>query len=220
MSYNAENRKIKAAVTRQKIYDSAERLIASKDLSEISVESIVKMAGVSKGSFYVHFSSKDALILSLISDHVAKLDTDYKSFLDSFPDSTSAEVLLLSFIGKITDLMIEEVGVDKIKTIYRAQISRDFDTGVVMSYDRDIYKIFSGILKRGMKQGEFKTDIPIDILTKHFLMSIRGITYEWCIRYPEFHYKAEALSHFKILLEGLRKPSASINEIETAKVRE
>jgi hypothetical protein len=37
------------------------------------------------------------------------------------------------------------------------------------------------------------------------MMAIRGITYEWCIRYPDFDYKEEALRHFEILLAGIRK---------------
>jgi hypothetical protein len=36
------------------------------------------------------------------------------------------------------------------------------------------------------------------------MISLRGITYEWCIRYPDFDYKAQALSYFDLLLKGLR----------------
>jgi len=208
MSYNGESRKQKAAATKQKIYDSAEQLLALKDFSEISIDSIVKMAGVSKGSFYVHFTSKDALMASLISDHVLKLDMDYRSFLDSFPDNVSAETVILLLIDKIADLMIEKIGIDNIKAVYKAQISKDFDTGSVTNYSRGIYKRFSDLLERGIKRGEFETDLPLDMLTRHYMMAIRGITYEWCIRYPEFDYKTEALSHFNIMLAGLRKPPA------------
>lgn len=207
MSYNGESRKQKAAATKQKIYDSAKQLLASKDFSKISVDSIVKTAGVSKGSFYVYFTSKDALMASLMSDHAVKLDTDYRSFIDCFPDNVSAETMLLSLIGKIVDLMIEEIGIDNSKAVYKAQISKDFDTDSITNYNREIYKMFSDLLERGIKRGEFKTDLPLDMLSRHFMMAIRGITYEWCIRYPEFDYRTEALSHFKIMLTGLRKPA-------------
>jgi AcrR family transcriptional regulator len=207
MSYNGESRKQKAAAMKQKIYDSAEQLLASKDFREISVDSIVKTAGVSKGSFYVHFTSKDALMAALVSDHVIKVDSDYKGFLDSFPDDVLAETALLSLISKITGLIIEEIGIDNMKAVYKAQISKDFDTGSITNYNREIYKIFSDVLERGIKRGELKTDMPLDMLTRHFMMAIRGITYEWCIRYPEFDYQTEALSHFKIMLAGLRKPA-------------
>jgi hypothetical protein len=39
------------------------------------------------------------------------------------------------------------------------------------------------------------------------MLAIRGVTYEWCIRFPDYDYKAEALAHFTLLLKGLRAQS-------------
>ena len=203
MTYNGENRKINAQYTRQKIYESAKELFSSKDCNEVSVDLIVKKAGVSKGSFYVHYVSKGALVTSLIEDHVAKVDTDYRKFINSYTKESSTEVLFLSLIAKIADVLMD-IGCDKIQALYQAQITKDVDTGAVTSYNREIYKMFGNLLERGIKRAEFKTDMPPDILTKHFMMAIRGITYEWCIRYPDFDYKEEALTHFKLLLKALR----------------
>ena len=203
MAYNGENRKINAQHTKQKIYESATKLFLSKDFNEVSVNSIVKTAGVSKGSFYVHYSSKDAFVTSLIEAHVAKVDTDYRKFFNTYPIDSSTEALFLSLIGKIADVLMD-IGCDKLQVLYRAQITKDVDTGAVTSYNREIYKMFSDILDRGIKRGEFKTDMPLDVLTKHCMMAIRGITYEWCIRYPDFDYKTEALTHLKLVLKGLR----------------
>ncbi len=206
MPYNSENRRIKANDTRQKIYKSAEKLFASYAYHKVSVDEIVKMAGVAKGSFYVHFASKDALIAALISDYVAGLDTDYKDYLASLPDDTPAEATLLSFIGKIADVLIDHIGIGNMQAVYKAQITNDMNMEAVMDYNRDIYKMISSILERGIRRGEFKTDVPVEILTRHFMMAIRGVTYEWCIRYPDFDYKAEAMQHFRLLLDGLRNP--------------
>lgn len=203
MTYNGENRKILAQYTKQKIFESAKVLSSSRNYKEVSVDSIVKMAGVSKGSFYVYYASKDALFASLINEYVTKADTDYRSFLDSFPDDSPAEVLFISLIGKIADVLIE-IGCEKIQVLYQVQITKDMDTYAVTSYGRGLYKLFSAVLERGIKRGEFNTDIPLEVLTRHFMMAIRGITYEWCIRYPDFDYKTEALEHFKLLLKGLR----------------
>lgn len=50
----------------------------------------------------------------------------------------------------------------------------------VKGYDRDLYQMFADALER-------------------------GISYEWCIRYPDFDLKAEALSHFQILMESIQE---------------
>lgn len=203
MSYNGEKRRLEASKTKQKVFESAVRLFSSRDYSQVSVDSIVKLAGVSKGSFYLHYASKDALVTEIIKNQVAKVDTDYRRFIDSIPDDISTESLFLSMVDKITDVLME-IGCDKMQILYKAQITKDVDTGEVTSYNREIYKMFSDVLIRGIKRGELKTDISLEILTKHFMMAIRGVTYEWCVRYPEFDYKAEALLHFNLLLKGLR----------------
>lgn len=203
MSYNNESRRIKAEDTKQKICKSAEKLFSSRAYHEVSVDEIVKLAGVAKGSFYVHFDSKDTLITSLISDKIQHLDANYQNFLDSFPEDAPAQELLLSFIGKIADVLVEHIGVANMQAVYKAQITHDSYTKAVISYNRDIYKMFHDILERGIAREEFKTDMPVDALTMHFVLAIRGITYEWCIRYPDFDYKKQALAHFKLLLKGL-----------------
>ncbi len=65
--------------------------------------------------------------------------------------------------------------------------------------------MFGLILSRGFESGEFNSDVPVDVLTRHFMMAIRGITYEWCIRYPNFDYKEQALRHMKLLIDGIQK---------------
>lgn len=204
MSYNGKERKAKADDTRQKIYECADKLFSDYDFDKVSIDSIVKAAGVSKGSFYVHFDSKDALITALITDYVETLDKSYRCYLDSFSNDTSANVVFLAFIGKIAD-ELTKIGCDKMKAVYKAQITKNHNTETVTNYNRAIYKMFSIILERGIRRGDFKTELPLDMLTKHLMIAIRGITYEWCIRYPAFDYKTEAVSHFKIILEGLRK---------------
>lgn len=206
MAYNSENRQHLAEHTKHRIYESAVKLFSTKDYNEVSVNSIVSEAGVAKGSFYVHFASKDALVTAIIKDQITLVDTNYKEFLDSFPPCTPAETLLMELIGKIAEVLTETIGCDKMRAIYKAQISDDFSTQAVMSYNRDIYKMFDLIVERGVQSGEFRTGLPHDLLTRHLMMAIRGITYEWCVRYPDFDYKSQALQHIELFLEGLRGP--------------
>lgn len=195
----------KAVETKRKIYETAEHLFKKYGFDNVSIDSIVEMAGVSKGGFYVHFASKDSLITALINDFVNKLDLDYKTYFESFPAQTTATDILISLIGKIADIITGTIGYDHMKIVYRVQITKTINTDAVMGYNRELYKIFSDIVRKGMQQGEFKNEIPIDTLTKHCIMAIRGLTYEWCIRHPDFDLKQQALEHFEILLTGIKK---------------
>lgn len=52
--------------TRLRIMDHAERMILDHGYAATSVDSVVDAAGVTKGAFYHHFPTKDALALALV----------------------------------------------------------------------------------------------------------------------------------------------------------
>ncbi|MGQ0479623.1 MAG: TetR/AcrR family transcriptional regulator [Pseudonocardia sp.] len=59
----------------QAILSTAERLLAERALSEISIDELARGAGISRPSFYFYFPSKDAVLLTLLDRVVAEADT-------------------------------------------------------------------------------------------------------------------------------------------------
>lgn len=201
---NPDKRKVQGAETKKKLYKIAEKLFAKHDFADVSVEDITDEAGITKGAFYVHFESKDALIALLIADYAARADTDYKAFLEMLPSDMPASEVLLALIEKIADVLTGTIGCENMKKVYQMLLAGTVDTEAVKSYGRELYTLFQGVLKKGIQNGEFKSILSVDMLAQHFVMAIRGVSYEWCVRYPDFHLKEEAVTHFKLLLEGIR----------------
>jgi len=201
---NLNKRKAKALETKKKIYETAKHLFKKYGFENVSVDSIVEMAGVSKGSFYVHFDSKNILIAALISDYVYELDLDYNSYLQSLPSDTTASDKLILVTGKIADILTYSIGYDNMKVVYEVLITKTIETDAILGYNRDLYKIFKSLISQGMEQGEFKTELAIDTVTNHCIISLRGFAYEWCIRYPDFNLKDQVQEHFKMLLTGIK----------------
>ena len=202
---NINKRKLKAAETKRKIYEAARQLALNHGIENVSVDSIVKAAGVSKGSFYVHFQSKDALTANFVNEYTANADLNYKSFLESLPENESVLDILILLAGKISDFIETNIGLENMRVLYKAHLTKTINTTPAMSYNRDLYKLFTEVLEKGLRQGELREDMPIDSLAKHLIMAIRGITFEWCIRYPDYDLKHQIKEHFKILLYGLKK---------------
>lgn len=198
-------RKIQAAETKKKIYQSAKSLFLEHGVEKVSVDSIVEAAGISKGSFYVHFESKDTLASILITDYVHEIDSEYKIYQESISNEVSASDFLILMTEKIAEVIMNKIGYGNMKTLYKSHITKKIDTKYSTSYDRALYKMFSDILERGLRRGEFKSDLPVDTVANHFILAMRGITFEWCIRYPDFNLKEQFLIHFKILLNGIIK---------------
>jgi len=192
------SRAIKAAETKQRIFDSAIELF-KKDGLDASVDSIVEMAGVSKGAFYVHYESKASLIL----DYVNSIDLNYADYYSSLPSDTKPSKMLILVTEKIIDVIMNTIGIDLMKVIYTAQITKTTNLKPQLSYSRKLYQIYRQMLQLGVEQGEFRSTITIDSVSKHFVMSIRGMIFEWCIRYPDFDLNDEMVKHLDLLILGI-----------------
>lgn len=75
-SLGSRRRPSKGDVTSQAILDTAERLLQTRSLEDIAVDELAAGAGISRSTFYFHFSSREA-VLHALSAQV--LDALYES---------------------------------------------------------------------------------------------------------------------------------------------
>lgn len=66
-------RRANGRATRLKILAAARAIIIEKGTDSLSIERVIKEAGVSKGSFMYHFPSRQALIEALVNEYAAHL---------------------------------------------------------------------------------------------------------------------------------------------------
>jgi AcrR family transcriptional regulator len=191
--------------TRAKIYAIAKELFTRYGYEKVSVEAIVREAGVAKGTFYIYFETKATLFTTIIAEEVNGLDIDYQAYVDSFPADTSATALLFALTGKIIEIISGEIGYDTIRRVYIEQLEKTADLVGVSDYNRGVYTIVRSVIEKGVLQGEFREGLDAVVITRHCVLALRGLAYEWCIRWPDFDFKEQGLAHFKILLEGFRK---------------
>ncbi len=67
------------------ILETAERLLEDRPLSEISVDDLAKGAGISRPTFYFYFSSKDAVLHSLLGRVIADADAALLDLIENPP---------------------------------------------------------------------------------------------------------------------------------------
>ncbi|MET0283627.1 MAG: TetR/AcrR family transcriptional regulator [Polyangiales bacterium] len=70
-----------AEVRREELLDAAEHLFLEKGLAATSVDEIVSRADVAKGTFYLHFASKDALVIGLQERFMARMSSSIEKAL-------------------------------------------------------------------------------------------------------------------------------------------
>ncbi len=198
-------KKEQGAKTKRKLYKCAAKLFQRHHYDDVSVEEIAKAAGITKATFYSHFKSKDELYLSLLAEYTSRVDEEYQAFLDTLPADTSAVDMIFALAGKIADILVDKISYDTMQIVYRLELSKNFNTEVVKGYNRKLYQIIMDVLNRGFQRGEFQTSLTLEELTRQFVMAIRGVSFEWCIRDSSFDLKVQLVTHLKILLYGMIK---------------
>lgn len=81
------------------ILDATDRLLARFGYRKMTVEDIAAEAGIGKGTVYLHFSSKEEVVLSHIDRIVERLQERLKEIAGS--DATAAERLRLMLLTRV-----------------------------------------------------------------------------------------------------------------------
>lgn len=101
-----------ATKTRQKILDAAQQAVLERGFAATSVDTIQEAAGISRGTFFYHFKTKDDLARTLIeryADADRQLIDDFMSRAETLSRDPLQQVLL--FISLHEDLFKDMDGV-------------------------------------------------------------------------------------------------------------
>ena len=137
--------------TRTQLMNSAIKLFSTQGFKSASVDDICKEAGVSKGAFYHHFESKQALFLALLDGWLHNIDSAIeaareKSAPDTFLQITEAFPYIFETADDHLPMFLE----------FWLQASRD-DTiwqASIAPYRR-YHKYFTSLIKKGVDEGSF-----------------------------------------------------------------
>lgn len=193
------------------VLDAALELFIEKGFAATRVEDIAKRAGLSKGTVYLYFASKQALLEGLVRRAIIPIaDTALATLHDFEGDPRIVLSLVLKMLaGRIADPRVmampklifrEAMGFPELATMYRKEV-----------LDRVIPAV-EGLLRKGIEQGYLRQVDPsltirsiIGPLMLHVAMAeIFGITPEGGL-----HMDKLVDNHLTILFDGLSAPPSA-----------
>jgi len=201
------NRAIRAIETKKSLFESAISLFSEQGYDTVTVDEIVSRAGTSKGAFYIHFKSKDAVIV----EQFRQIDSYYVSAFEQLSSSvfSNSTEKLLAFFLEVLKLAKEHLGLEIIKVVYSSQAGttqkEDDKRKVLIDESRAIFEIINTIIEEGQNKGEIRTDISSREITMLITRCLRSILFDWCVNDGSFDVVEEGEKFFKIfIMKGLQ----------------
>jgi AcrR family transcriptional regulator len=187
--------------TRAHILQSAIALFSKNGYDASSVAEICQAAGVSKGAFYHHFASKQAVFQALLEGWLAGLNLQMDALLNTAPDVPAGFMRLASMAGPI---FRDAQGQFPMFLEFWTQSSRDpalWETAIAPY--RHFVELFSAALAKGIQQGSIR---PVDPkLTAQALLALAmGVVLQQVMDPQETAGDGVAEQGMRLLFEGLQ----------------
>ncbi len=190
--------------TRANILNAAQSLFAQNGYDATGVADICQEAGVSKGSFYYHFPSKQALFLELLDEWLSGLDVQLNLLRQndqSAPDSliamTSVLPLVFQSAGNHLQMFLE----------FWIQASRDATIweATIAPYHR-YQTLFASLIEEGITEGSLE---PVDTqLTAQVIVSFAvGLLLQGLLDPQGADWEKVAKQGIQYLMDGITKSS-------------
>jgi AcrR family transcriptional regulator len=188
--------------TRQFILNASLDLFAQHGYDATSVAQICQRAKVSKGAFYHHFSSKQALFLDLMRSWLEGVEDAFSQAGRAEQDVPQAFEEMAGQTGQIYDAL--EGGFPILLEFWR-QASRQPEIWeeAVAPY-HEYLGLFAGMIRLGIEDGDFRAEIAPDTSARILMAVAMGLLLQASFDPKGADWKCVTRSGVRLILEGLR----------------
>lgn len=191
-STELSKQQLKSKETKEKIFQAAKRILQKNGYENLSIKNICEEAGVSNGSFYHHFKTKDDLLSYYIEDQPSMAP-------DLLDTPTNAEEAKFAIVGVYLNYAkyCKELGVDFIAGYYTPRnqalnptirTERPYPIVTVQHY-----------LETAASANVIRTNLSIEEIVTDIRMLVIGNVFEWAMTNGQADFERNikrSLSHY------------------------
>lgn len=191
-STELSKQQLKSKETKEKIFQAAKRILQKNGYENLSIKNICEEAGVSNGSFYHHFKTKDDLLSYYIEDQPSMAP-------DLLDTPTNAEEAKFAIVGVYLNYAkyCKELGVDFIAGYYTPRnqalnptirTERPYPIVTVQHY-----------LETAASANVIRTNLSIEEIVTDIRMLVIGNVFEWAMTNGQADFEGNikrSLSHY------------------------
>lgn len=172
----------KSRETKEKIFQAAKRILQKSGYEALSIKNICEEAGVSNGSFYHHFKTKDDLLSYYIEDQprirpeLLELPADVEGV---------KEGIIRVYLNYVK--YCRELGVEFMAEYYDTK-NQALNAAIRTERPYPIVTVRTYV-EKAIKEGVVRLNVEIGAFTTDIRMIVIGNVFEWCIKHGEADFE-------------------------------
>ena len=196
MSNSLTKQQQKSQETKDRIFRAAKEIKQKHGYEELSIKNICERAGVSNGSFYHHFKTKDDLLSYYIEDQPT-IDTELLTVPDTVQDVK--ETIIQVYLNYAR--YCEELGVDFISNYYTPK-NQALNPTIRTERPYPIVTV-ENYLRKAIASGILREDLDLEAVTTDIRMLVIGNVFEWCLRHGNTDFAGNIRRSFGRYLDSI-----------------
>ena len=189
-----------ASDIRSRIVETSWKLFHDKGFGETTINDIIREAGISKGTFYYYFRSKDNM-LDTLSDI---FDAEYKRLSAELDDEMNSFDKLVMINYKVHSFINDNIDYRLLGYLYSTQIIKDHSSSL-LDRNRFYFRLLEQIIEDGMKKGELTDELTVSEAVKYYSLEERALVTDWCMNNGSYHLGEYSRKMFPMMIMGLKK---------------
>ena len=187
---------LKSRETRAKIFQAAKRILQKQGYEQLSIKNICEEAGVSNGSFYHHFKTKDDL-LSYYIEEQPSINPDLLDLPSSKEEAR--ETIVYVYLNYVR--YCRELGVEFMANYYTP---KNQSLNPLIRTERP-YPIITvhNYLQKCIDAGIITLSDSLEHITTDIRMIVIGNVFEWCLKSGDADFEGNMRRSLTTYLNGL-----------------
>ena len=192
----------------QELLDAALALFVEKGYTATRAEEVARRAGVSKGTLYLYYPSKEERFKAVVRQNLGRLIAEGKELAGQFEGSTSALLarLLLTWWQRIGDTPaagIHKIMLAEVRNF--PELAQFYTDEVIVPADR----LLGDAVQRGIDRGEFRPlpvhEVAHALMAPLIFMAVHRHSFGACPVHGGIELDASVMlqTHLDLVLRGL-----------------
>ena len=187
---------LKSKETKDRIFRAAKTILLKKGYEQLSIKNICEEAGVSNGSFYHHFKTKD----DLLSYYIEEQPSINPDLLELPEDADEAKIAIIHVYLNYAQYC-RELGVEFMANYYTPK-NQALNPSIRTERPYPILTV-ENYLQKAINAGVVTPKIPLADISTDIRMLVIGNVFEWCLHNGETDFEGNIRRSLGHYLDGI-----------------